>query len=167
MYQFVYLFAPGMLAWMTKKHRGNKEHDEKCFISVIQIIVYSFVNMVAVVAVLKPLGCIKFAVLGNGSLDIQYGATGLVLSVVFAAAEGYIVTILKEFDIGKWLRTKAVALKTNHSEIFSKSDANVEIKGVRSLCSLRKKNREFWANVDCPRNIRDSFYHYPHPCLLF
>ncbi len=102
MYQFLYLFGPGTLTWLVK-HAGRqdmeKDKDRNCFQAVLEILVYALVNAAAMVLLLKPGGRVQLTVLANGMLDLQYGATALIVSVAFAAFLGILVRGMSTKDV--------------------------------------------------------------------
>ena len=114
MYQFLYLFGPGALTWLVKnagRQEEGKEQNGSRFQSVLEILVYALVNAAAMVLLLKPGGRVQLAVLANGMLDLQYGGTALVVSVVFAVFLGILIRTLDTRDA--WFPKK----KDNRSSV--------------------------------------------------
>lgn len=100
MFQFLYLFGPGVLTRLVyvryKQHktkRLEKEKDKNYLDIVIEIISHSLVNMALTLAILKPFGRVQLVVLADGRMDVHYGVSAILVSIFLAVIIGMILSI--------------------------------------------------------------------------
>lgn len=106
MYEFMCMLGPGVLTWLLRteiedKCAGSEKEEERTdfiaesiFTTVLKIIAYAFINMVVILAVLKPLGRVQLVVLSDGRIDLHYGAAAVFMSVCTAVMIG-ITSLIK------------------------------------------------------------------------
>ncbi len=95
MYQFLYLFGPGVATWLTGRlcSGPGQQVEGSIFLEAARVIAYALLDAAVVTAVCKPLGRVQFIVLADGSLTVYYGATALITAAVVAVAAGAAVAV--------------------------------------------------------------------------
>lgn len=88
MFSFLYLFAPGMISWLVRRHFSTEEKQGGLFSHSCEILAYAAIVMALTAAFLEPQGSVTVEVLENGMFVVRYGTKALVLSVALAAALG-------------------------------------------------------------------------------
>lgn len=100
MYQFLYLFGPGVLAWIVEGQRGGmaEEASEKngIFVIAAKVIAYSMLDLAVTASVCKPFGRMQFVTLADGTLTVQYGASALAVAAAAAIIIGMCTAVLKK-----------------------------------------------------------------------
>lgn len=97
MYQFLYLFGPGVAAWLIGRlcFGCREEAERSIFLGVARVIAYALLDAAIVTAVCKPMGRIQFVVLADGSLTVHYGASALITAAVVAVVIGVFIAALE------------------------------------------------------------------------
>lgn len=91
MFQFLCLYGPGVLAWVTEELYAKKEEEEKgkgILLAVAEMIAYSLADMAVVTTVCRPLGRVQFVTAPDGTFAVQYGASALLLAVFVSVVLG-------------------------------------------------------------------------------
>lgn len=98
MYQFLCLFGPGVLAWLSGGlYAGlRKEAEKGILVAAAKGIAYAFINVTMVTSVCKPFERIQFITLPDGTQTVYYGATALVVAVVTAVVTGLAGAVLEK-----------------------------------------------------------------------
>lgn len=95
MYQFLCFVGPGAVVWLV----GSQHKEERagqsgaCFLEVFKVIAYAFVDMAVTVGLLRPFGRIAFSVMEDGVTGLQYGATGIMVSMAVAVLLGFGISV--------------------------------------------------------------------------
>lgn len=96
MYQFLYLFGPGVASWLVGGLcAGFSGEDRGIFLTVARVITYALVDTAIVTVICKPLGRVQFVVLQDGSITIHYGAFALAVATVVAIVAGTAIAAIE------------------------------------------------------------------------
>ncbi len=100
MYQFLYLFAPGVLSWLVsmrgRQADGEQMEKEGILLAAAKVIAFSMLDLTAVAVILKPFGRMQFVVLPDGTLTVDYGVSALAVATAAAVVTGMCAAAVKK-----------------------------------------------------------------------
>lgn len=100
MYQFLCLFAPGMLAWLVSLRYARTDAEqvkkEGVLLAAAKVAAYAMADLTVVAAVLHPLGRMQFVVLPDGTMTVQYGVSALVVAVAAGVGIGVCAAVVEK-----------------------------------------------------------------------
>lgn len=98
MYQFLYLFGPGVLAWLAGAVYSHFEEKnmKSIFMEVARVIGYALLDMTVVLIICKPFGRVQFVILADGMLTVNYGVSALLVAVAVAVVIGICGAVIEK-----------------------------------------------------------------------
>ena len=100
MYQFLYLFAPGVLSWLVsmrdRQADGEQMEKEGILLAAAKVIAFSMLDLTAVAVILKPFGRMQYVVLPDGTLTVHYGVSALAVATAAAVVTGLCAAAVKK-----------------------------------------------------------------------
>ena len=100
MYQFLYLFAPGVLSWLVsmrdRQADGEQMEKEGILLAAAKVIAFSMLDLTAVAVILKPFGRMQFVVLPDGTLPVHSGVSALAVATAAAVVTGLCAAAVKK-----------------------------------------------------------------------
>ena len=100
MYQFLYLFAAGVLSWLVsmrdRQADGEQMEKEGILLAAAKVIAFSMLDLTAVAVILKPFGRMQFVVLPDGTLTVHYGVSALAVATAAAVVTGLCAAAVKK-----------------------------------------------------------------------